>query len=98
MNENESMELTEEMEQELLRCASEQSGVLGVDLIQTRIFGNKIYVDIEICADGQITLAESHAIAEQVHAAIETQFSKVKHIMVHVNPAQPALDLKTQKG
>ena len=88
----------EEMEQELLRCASEQSGVLGVDLIQTRIFGNKIYVDIEICADGQITLAESHAIAEQVHAAIETQFSKVKHIMVHVNPAQPALDLKTQKG
>lgn len=76
-----------EMEQALLECASEQPGVLGVDLIQTRIFGNKIYVDLEIRADGRITLAESHSIAEQVHAAIENRFAKVKHIMVHVNPA-----------
>ena len=78
-----------EMEESLRQCASAQPGVLGIDLLQTRIFGNKIYVDIEISADGQITLAESHAIAEQVHAAIEAQFTKVKHIMVHVNPAQP---------
>lgn len=74
------------MEESLRQCASAQPGVLGIDLLQTRIFGNKIYVDIEIAADGQITLAESHAIAEQVHAAIEAQFTKVKHIMVHVNP------------
>ena len=47
--------------------------------------------NIEIAADGQITLAESHAIAEQVHTAIEAQFLKVKHIMVYVNPAKPAL-------
>lgn len=79
----------EQTEQDLRQCASAQPGVLGVDLLQTRIFGNKIYVDIEIAADGQITLAESHAIAEQVHAAIEARFEKVKHIMVHVNPAPP---------
>lgn len=77
---------SEETEKAMINCASEQPGVLGVDLIQTRIFGNKIYVDIEISADGQITLAESHAIAEQVHTAIEAQFPKVKHITVHVNP------------
>ena len=82
----------EEMEQELLRCTKEQPGVRGVDLIRTRVFGNKIYVDIEIRADGQITLAESHVIVEQVHTAIETQFSKVKHIMVHVNPDQESPD------
>ena len=74
-------------EQALIACASEQPGVLGVDLIHTRIFGNRIYVDIEISADGRITLSESHAIAEKVHGAIEKEFSKVKHIMVHVNPA-----------
>lgn len=77
----------ENMEQALLRCASAQPGVLGVDLIHTRIFGNRIYVDLEIRADGEITLTESHAIAEQVHSAIEAKFSKVKHIMVSVNPA-----------
>ena len=78
-----------EMEESLRQCASAPPGVLGIDLLHTRIFGNRIYVDIEIAADGQITLAESHAIAEQVHAAIEAQFAKVKHIMVRVNPAQP---------
>ena len=77
----------EETEREMLQCAAEQEGVLGVDLIQTRVFGNRIYVDIEICANGEITLAESHEIAERVHGAIEERFTKVKHIMVHVNPS-----------
>ena len=81
----------EQTEEALRQCASVQPGVMRVDLLQTRIFGNKIYVDIEIAADGQITLAESHAIAEQVHTAIEAQFLKVKHIMVYVNPVKPAL-------
>lgn len=76
----------EKMERALLCCAAAQSGVMGVDEIHTRIFGNKIYADIEIRADGQITLAESHAIAKQVHNAIEAQFPKVKHILVSVNP------------
>lgn len=76
----------EAVEIEMLQCALEQDGVLSVDLIHTRVFGNKIYVDIEICADGSKTLAEGHSIAESVHDAIEGNFSKVKHIMVHVNP------------
>ena len=79
---------SDEMEEELIRCAGEQEGVMGVDMIHTRVFGNKIYVDIEICADGDLTLWEGHEIAEQVHSAIEERFDKVKHIMVHVNPAE----------
>lgn len=79
---------SEETEGQIRQCAGEQEGVLGVDLIQTRVFGNKIYVDIEISADGSITLTKSHEIADRVHNAIEECFPKVKHIMVHVNPAQ----------
>ena len=33
------------------------------------------------------TLKEAHEIAESVHNDIEKNFPKVKHIMVHVNPA-----------
>lgn len=76
----------EETEEALTRCALDQPGVLGVDLLHTRVFGNKIYVDIEICADGDETLRQAHAIAERVHDSIEKKFPKVKHIMVHVNP------------
>lgn len=77
----------EEMEASLRDCALAQNGVLGVDLLHTRVFGNKIYVDIEISADGNETLREAHGIAENVHDSIEQAFPKVKHIMVHVNPA-----------
>ena len=61
--------------------------VLGIDLLQTRMFGNKIYVDIEIGLPSYYTLEQSHGIAEAVHQEIEHNFPKVKHIMVHVNPA-----------
>ena len=77
---------SEETEQALRRCAENQDGVLAVDLLQTRVFGNRIYVDIEIAADGELSLRAAHEIAEQVHNAIEQGFPDVKHIMIHVNP------------
>lgn len=78
----------ETTENELKNCALAQEGVLGVDLLRTRVFGNKIYVDIEIRADGDESLREAHGIAERVHDSIEGNFARVKHIMVHVNPAE----------
>lgn len=78
----------EETEAKMRDCVIEQEGVLGVDLLRTRTFGNKVYVDIEICADGDKTLWEAHTIAENVHDSVEREFPKVKHIMVHVNPKE----------
>ena len=77
----------EAMENQLRDCIMRNDNVLGIDILQTRIFGNKIYVDVEIQADGSLTLQEGHKIAEAVHDDIERTFPKVKHIMVHVNPA-----------
>lgn len=71
---------------EIRDCVMEQDGVNGIDLIQTRMFGNKIYVDIEISVDGNKPLSEAHETAEKVHSEIERIFPRVKHIMVHVNP------------
>lgn len=78
----------EETEAALRECAAAQEGVLGVDLLHSRVFGNKIYVDIEIRADGEETLRRAHETAERVHDSIEKNFPKVKHIMVHVNPGE----------
>lgn len=75
-----------ETEEAIKQCILSHEGVLNIDFFQTRVFGNKIYVDLEISADGQSTLNEAHMIAEQVHSSIESQFTKVKHIMIHVNP------------
>ena len=78
----------EAFEDEIRAVALEQEDVLGVDRIKTRMFGDRVFVDIEISADGASTLNEAHNAAQRVHDAIESKFEKVKHCMVHVNPAE----------
>ena len=65
------------------------TSVEGIDQLKTRLFGSKIYVDVEICVEALITVEKAHDIAQRVHDAVETQFPKVKHCMVHVHPATP---------
>ena len=77
---------SKETEQAILQCAADVEGVVQVDMLHTRVFGNKIYVDIEIRADGTLALTQAHDISQRVHDKIETQFPDVKHIMVHINP------------
>lgn len=68
----------EKTETEIRECVMRHPEVRDIDLLQTRLFGNRIHVDLEICVDGCYTLQKAYEIAEQ--------FPKVKHIMVHVNP------------
>ena len=79
---------SEETEAAFRETAMEQPGVQGVELLRTRMFGNRVYVDLEIAADPGLSLAAAHEIAERVHDAIEHTYPDVKHIMVHVNPAK----------
>ena len=72
--------------EEIKKVVFRVKGVMGIDDIKTRMFGNKIYVDIEIALDGNKTLNQTHKIAEQVHDEVEKEFYDIKHIMVHVNP------------
>lgn len=76
----------QELVQEMRQIILEQKGVLGIDELRTRMFGTRIYVDVEISADGDKTLNETHDIAEKVHDEIENTYENVKHCMVHVNP------------
>ena len=79
-----SPELTAEMKETILS----QPGVLGLDTLNTRLFGDRVYVDVEIQADGDLPLRVTHATAQAVHDTLEAKFPQVKHCMVHVNPAE----------
>lgn len=76
----------EELEKEIYNYVMKNKDVKDIDLLRTRMFGNKIYVDLEICLDEKLTLKEAHDIAESLHDKLEKKFDKVKHVMVHVNP------------
>lgn len=77
---------SDEYEQKLSDFISSQEGVDRIDMLHTRMFGNKIYIDAEIAVDGDKSLTEAHAIAEHVHHQVEKNFDNIKHIMIHVNP------------
>ena len=83
-----------ETEQRLADCVLEQPEIQGIDSLQTREFGSRIYVDLEIRLDGSMSLYDAHAVAEAVHDRIEREFPSVKHIMVHVNPGEKGVASK----
>ena len=76
----------EDYEERLRDYISSFPGVGRLDLLRTRMFGNKVFIDAEIAVDGDLPLREAHDIAEQVHDGVEKSFDNVKHIMIHVNP------------
>ena len=78
----------EELDEQIADCASACEGIDHIDSVITRRFGTQFYADVEVAMDGSLTLAEAHRRAEAVHAAIEHDFPQVKHVTVHVNPAE----------
>ena len=64
----------------------EQEGVIQLDSLKTRVFGSRIYADIEISAYGKQSLEDAHDIAERIHDEVEKKIPMIKHCMVHVNP------------
>lgn len=77
----------EEFEEQVRERVLAHEEVKRIDMLHTRMFGDKIYVDLEIALDGSMQLTDAHDIAENVHDDIEHDFPEVKHVMIHVNPA-----------
>lgn len=61
-------------------------GLQRIDVMRTRMYGSRLFVEAEIAVDSELSLIKAHMIAERVHEAIEEEFPEVKHCMVHVNP------------
>lgn len=77
----------EQFEKEVRQLVDAENQVEHIDMLRTRMFGDKVYIDMEIAIDGSMQLTDAHAIAERVHDDIEHAFPEVKHVMIHVNPA-----------
>lgn len=76
----------DEIIQQLTSFILKQDCVLSIDLLKTRMFNEKYYIDLEIGVDEKLSLNEAHLIAHQVHDNLEKEFPDIKHCMIHVNP------------
>lgn len=77
----------EKYDRALEEYVAAQEDVVKVDMLSSRMFGNKVYIDLEIQVDGEKTLKDAHETAERIHRNVEKEFDDVKHVMIHVNPA-----------
>lgn len=60
-------------------------GIYEIKNLKTRQHCNKLYVDVDISVDADLSVEKGHNIATIVHNLIEED-SRIKHCMVHVNP------------
>lgn len=75
-----------ETEAAIRDCVLSHEAVRRIDVLRSREFGSRLYLELEIALDGSLTLEQAHGVAEQVHDDVELAFPSVKHIMIHVNP------------
>lgn len=76
----------ESMEDTIKNITLEVNGVEGIKDLKTRVFGSKVYVDLEIYVDGNLSVIKGHKISEIVHDRLEEELEDIKHCMVHIEP------------
>jgi len=52
----------------------------------SRWLGHMLSVEANICVDPNLTVAQGHAIAEEVHHELHEHFPHLTHLAVHVDP------------
>lgn len=74
-------EIVTEIESKILSV----SGVYKINDLKTRQYSNKLYVDVDISVDANLSVEKGHDIASTVYTLVKEN-SSIKHCMVHVEP------------
>lgn len=77
---------SDKFQKELEEYILSQVENMRIRRLKTRQFGNRIYVELELMANGNMSLWDSNRISEKVHASIENAYPKIKHIGVKLLP------------
>ena len=65
---------------------SEVKEVKEITSIHTRWLGHTLSIEATICVDPSLSVAQGHAIAEEVHHELHEHFPYLSHLAVHVDP------------
>lgn len=60
--------------------------VVRINSLKTRLFADKIYVEIEIAVDDYMTVKDAHAVSLKIHNMLEEKYKEIKHCMIHIDP------------
>lgn len=93
MNELMDVSIPEEQEKEIIDYCKSTEGVKHIKMLRTRKHGAFAYIDLVICVDGSLTVAEGHDIATDLEKRLIDEMSIIKGITVHVEPCNSDFEL-----
>lgn len=78
---------TSNIDPEVIRnCVMEFENVKGVHNIRSRGTNNRIYIDMHVLVDGNMTVEESHEMQHEIEIRIKEVINKPVHVIIHVEP------------
>ena len=81
----------EETRAHIVAAAAAVPGVEGIHQVLTEYVGPRLAVDLHIEVDGELSLREAHAIANEVQRQV-LALPEVDRVYIHVEPAPPVAD------
>ncbi len=78
-------ELPTEIRQKVKDLAQSHSDVKGIHELRTRSSGLRQFIQLHLELDGDLTLSQSHAIADEVEASILNEFPEAE-VLIHQDP------------
>ena len=75
---------------EIEHAPSHVAGVQGVHQVRARWVGHKVHADLHITVDPDLSVRESHAIAEAVERNLRAHIRSFGGAVIHVCPAEIA--------
>lgn len=78
--------LPENIENQIIKTASEVAGVRDIHELKTRRNGISVIIDAHIVVDPSMTIVEAHDIATKVEEALMAEFGKETQVNIHVEP------------
>lgn len=71
---------------EMREAAENVEGVISVHDVRARYYAEKIYVEMHVVVDGNLTVREGHAIAVTVRKELKDSKDYVMDAMIHIDP------------
>ena len=87
VNELLDRELPEEIDSELLALARQHGNVVGVHGLKTRRAGGKVFIQMDLEFDGQMSLAEAHGCSLEVKDVLLERYPQAE-IIIHMDPVR----------
>jgi cation diffusion facilitator family transporter len=79
-----------EIVDEILQVVSSIEEVSGVTEVKVRWLGHRLYAEVSIAVDPQLSVEEGHAIAVKVRHRMIQCLNYLSNVVIHVDPAGSA--------